>query len=311
MPHDHAPDDVDGRRLAAAVAINLGLTVAQLAGGLLAGSLALVADALHNLSDAVSLAVALLARRVARRPADSRMTFGYGRIEAVAALVNATALAMLGLWLVAEAGRRAFDPAPVEGWTVVALAGLALAVDAATAMLTAAGARRSVNIRAAFLHNLGDALASLAVIVSGALILLYDWRLADPLATLIVSGMILAMAWSAGRGAARVLMLGAPGALEAEAVVDDLTRLPGVARLHHVHLWRMEEHAASFDAHVVLAPGAEPAAVKRALRARLAERFGVSHATLETETEAEAERLRRSDGERRIGHDRSGGPGAT
>lgn len=299
MPHDHA--EADGRRLAAAVAVNLALTAAQLVGALFAGSLALAADALHNLSDAVSLGAALLARRVARRPADARMTFGYGRIEAVAALVNSTALAALGLWLIVEAARRAWNPAPVEGWTVVALAGLALAVDVVTALLTAAGARRSVNIRAAFLHNLGDALASVAVIVSGALILLYDWRLADPLATLIVSAMILGMAWSGGRDAVRILMLGAPEALDPRAVIDDLERLEGVERLHHVHLWRMEEHRPSFDAHVVLAEGARPAEVKTALRERLAERWEVHHATLETETPAEAAAA--PGRERVIGHD--------
>ena len=138
MPHDHAhhagPDG--DRRVALAVGVNIVLTVAQVVGGLLSGSLALIADALHNLSDALSLIIALVARRIARRPADDQMTFGYGRAEVVAALVNLTTLIVLGLFLIYEGIGRLFDPQPIDGWIVVILAAIALVVDLVTVSYT-------------------------------------------------------------------------------------------------------------------------------------------------------------------------------
>ncbi len=202
MPHDHGhhhhhhvDPDAGDTRVGMAVGVNLLLTVAQFIGGLLSGSLALIADAIHNLSDALSLVIAFAARKIARRPADDTMTFGYGRAEVVAALVNLTTLVVIGLLLVYEGLMRLVDPPEVEGWIVVILAGIALAVDLATVLLTVRMAKTSMNIRAAFLHNLADALGSVAVIVAGTLILLFDWRLVDPIVTLGISVYIL---WHAG-----------------------------------------------------------------------------------------------------------------
>jgi len=160
MPHDHPPlpDEGGDRRLWIATGANILLTVAQIVAGLFSGSLALIADAIHNLSDAISLVLALVARRIARRPADAAMTFGYGRAEVVAALINYTTLITLSIWLAFEGVMRLFDPQDVEGWTVVIVAGIALAVDTLTAFLTLKMAKHSMNIRAAFLHNLADAL---------------------------------------------------------------------------------------------------------------------------------------------------------
>ena len=165
--HYHIDPDAGDTRLVWAVAVNVGLTVAQVIGGILSGSLALIADALHNFSDAISLIIAVLARRIARRPADAGMSFGYGRAEIVAALVNYTTLTVLALYLIYEGIMRALNPQPIDGWLVVWIAVAALVVDLATAALTLAMSRRSMNIRAAFLHNLADALGSVAVIVAG------------------------------------------------------------------------------------------------------------------------------------------------
>ncbi|RAN38180.1 hypothetical protein HY26_18250 [Hyphomonas sp. GM-8P] len=178
MPHDHDHLDPESgdRRVGIAIWANGILTVAQVAGGIFAGSLALIADALHNFSDMASLIIAFGARKIARRPADARMTFGYGRIEIVAALINYTTLIVIGLYLIYEGGMRMIDPPEVKGWWVVWLGGIALVVDTATALLTWSMQKGSVNIRALFIHNLSDALASVAVIVGGVLILLYDIR---------------------------------------------------------------------------------------------------------------------------------------
>jgi cobalt-zinc-cadmium efflux system protein len=231
MAHHHAhvsPEDGD-KRVAAAVAVNLALTVAQVIGGVLAGSLALIADALHNFSDAISLIIAFVARKIARRPSDARMTFGYGRVEVVAALINYTTLIVLGLYLVYEAAFRFFAPQGVDGWLVVVIAGVALAVDLATAALTYTMSKTSVNIRAAFLHNLADALGSVAVIVAGTLIIPYDWRLIDPAVTLLIAGYILWQAGSEIGGVIRILMLGAPPETDCAEVVAAVQAVPGVA----------------------------------------------------------------------------------
>lgn len=273
----------DGR-LTLAVVVNLALTVAQLVGGVLSGSLALIADAIHNLSDAIALVIAWGARRIARRPADARMTFGYARAETVAALVNYTTLIVIGLWLVWEAGARFLDPRPVDGWIVVILAGVALAVDLATAALTYSMSKQSLNIRAAFLHNLADALGSVGVIMAGVAVIAWDFTLADPLVTLAIAAFIL---WHAGAevGAViRVLMLGAPPGVSAQAVLAAMRGTDGVSGVHHLHLWQMDEHRPSVEAHVVVAEGrwSEADAIKAAVRDRL-KPLGVHHSTLELE----------------------------
>ena len=186
MSHEHVHLDPESKdkRVAIAIWANGILTLAQIGGGIFAGSLALIADALHNFSDMVSLVIAFAARKIARRPADSQMTFGYGRVEIVAALINYTSLIIIGLYLVYEGGMRIIDPPEIKGWWVVWLGGIALVVDTLTALLTYSMQKGSVNIRALFLHNLSDALASVAVVIGGTLILLYDMRWVDPAITI-------------------------------------------------------------------------------------------------------------------------------
>lgn len=288
--HHHHHHHGDDRRLGLAVAVNLLLTVAQAVVGVLSGSLALIADALHNLSDAASLLVALMARRIARRPADVAMTFGYARIESVAALASLSALILVAFWLAAQAVGRIFAPTEVEGWPVVALAGVALVIDLITAALTFRGAKDSANIRAAFLHNLADAASSVGVMVAGAVILLWDWRLIDPLVTLAISAAIL---WFAGHeiaSVARVLMLGAPAAPTLAEVVGDVAAQPGIEGVHRANLWLRDEHQAMFQGHVVIADDRWPEAdvIKAGLRQRLADRFGIVHCTIEIESAAHA-----------------------
>jgi cobalt-zinc-cadmium efflux system protein len=283
--HHHVDPEAGDTRVAMAVGINLALTVAQVIGGILSGSLALIADALHNFSDAIALIIAFFARKIARRPANAEMTFGYGRAEIVAALVNYTTLIVLGLYLIYEAILRFIEPQGIDGWLVVIIAGIALAVDAATAALTYSMSKTSVNIRAAFLHNLADALGSIAVIVAGSLIIIFDWRLVDPIVTLGIAVYILWMSFAEIGRVIRILMLGSPPEIDTDAVLQAIHDIDGVAGVHHAHFWLMDEHQSSVDTHVVVESGAWSRAdgIKAAIKRMLRETHGIEHSTIEIE----------------------------
>lgn len=283
--HHHPEAEMGDRRVLWAVLVNTALTVAQIVGGIAAGSLSLIADAMHNFSDAISLAIALVARRVARRPADETMTFGYVRAEIVAALINYTTLIVVGLYLAYEAVLRFAEPHPVAGWIVVIVAAIALAVDLVTALLTYALSKRSMNVRAAFLHNVADALGSIGVIVAGTLIILYEWYIVDPIVTLLIAGYVLWQALSEIGASVRLLMLGTPPDLDINALVDALRDVEGVRDLHHVHAWAIDENHNALEAHVVVADasGSQDDAVKRRIKALARDRFGIRHTTLEIE----------------------------
>jgi len=301
--HHHVDPEAGDTRVALAVGVNLALTAAQIAGGVVAGSLALIADALHNFSDAISLVIAFAARKIARRPSDAAMTFGYGRVEVVAALINYTTLIVIGLYLAYEAVLRFIEPQGVDGWIVVVIAAVALVIDTVTALLTYALSKESVNIRAAFLHNVADALGSVAVIVAGSLILLYDWRLVDPLVTLAIAGYILWQSFAEIGGVIRILMLGSPPDIRTDAVLERIETVEGVASIHHAHFWQMDEHENALDVHLVIDRGAWDHAddVKARVKALLAEEFGIGHSTLEMECSLHA--CHDAD---RIGHDGHG-----
>ncbi len=287
MPHDHPHIDASSgdRRVAVAIWANGILTVAQIGGGIFAGSLALIADAIHNFSDMAALIIAFAARKIARRPPDAKMTFGYGRIEMVAALINYTTLIVIGFYLLYEGGMRLIEPTEVRGWWVVILGSIALIVDALTAMLTYSMQKASVNIRALFLHNLSDALASVAVIIGGVLILRYDIRWVDPAITIGIAIYILYLALSEIGTTIRMLMLGCPADIDTDAVITAVESLDGVEEVHHSHFWQMEEHAAALDTHIVVARERwnDIEAINKAIKSRLKEEFNITHSTLEFE----------------------------
>lgn len=282
-PHQHGQGD---RQLVMAVAANVLLTVAEIAGGVLSGSLSLIADAVHNLSDAGSLLVALLARKISRKPADSTRTFGYGRAEVVGSLINVTTLVVVGLYLIFEAVSRYFQPEPIAGWVMVWVSGIALIVDVVTALLTYSLAKESLNIRAAFVHNVADALGSVGVIVAGTLIIVYDFYIADLIATLIIAGYVLFQGIKMMRQAIRALMDSVPEDLDIERVALALGEVEGVENVHHLHIWLLGEDYPALEAHVVLVENSDMSQmekIRRELKSILCERFRIEHSTLEFE----------------------------
>lgn len=234
---------------------------------------------------AIALIIAFVARKIARRPADAGMSFGYGRVEVVAALVNFTTLVELTLYLAYEGVLRMLDPKPIDGWMVVWVATLALVVDLVTAALTYRMSKESMNTRAAFLHNAADALGSVAVIVAGTLVILKGWVWVDPAVTLMISGYILWHVKAEIGGVLRVLMLGSPPGLDGEEVARAMENVDGVVQVHHVHLWAMQEHAAAINAHLVIVVGrwGQADAIKAEVKRELQAGFNIGHSTLELE----------------------------
>ena len=286
MGHSHHhgdPSQIGERRLWWAVSANILLTVAQVIGGILSGSLSLVADALHNFSDAASLLIALVAIRIGRKPPDQFKTFGYKRAETVAALINLTTLIIIGLYLCYEAIKRFITPEPVAGWTVVIVAGIALAVDVFTALLTYRQSKTSMNIKAAFLHNVTDAMASVGVIITGTLILLYGWVWTDAAMTLIISGYVLWQGFTQIPKVIHLLMEGAPDGLSLEDIRSSMEKVDGVNNVHHVHVWQLDEHRNALEAHVVLEESIDMDTLKIRLKKLLHDQFEIEHSTLEFE----------------------------
>lgn len=288
--HHHGQRGGDGP-LTAAVAVNVILTLAQVIGGIVAGSLSLIADALHNLSDATSLAIALFARRVGRRPANVLKTFGYKRAELIAALINLTTLVIIGLYLIYEACWRFFQPQPVAGWIVVVVAGIALVINVATAVLTYRLSRESINVRAAFLHNVSDALSSVGVMVAGALIILYQWYWMDAAITLAIAGYVLYQAATLLPQTVHILMEGTPEHLSIDEVIHEIMTLEQVESVHHVHVWQLDERRNALEAHVVVHERnlADIEAIKRRIKKHLHDRFLIEHSTLEIELDTPAD----------------------
>ncbi len=284
--HHHHYDPATGvMRLTWAVAANIMLSVVQIAGGVISGSLSLIADALHNFSDAASLLLALVAIKIGGRPSDNLRTFGYRRAEIVAALINLTALSLIGFYLIMEAIQRFYAPEPIAGWTVILVAAVALIVDLFTAFLTWRQSKTSVNIRAAFLHNISDAMASVGVIIAGTLILLYGWVWTDAAITLLIAGYVIWQGFTEMPKVIHILMEGTPESLNFDVVIAAMKDTEGVQGIHHVHIWKLDEHKNALEAHVVVGESslADIEVIKARLKSLLHERFEIGHSTLEIE----------------------------
>ena len=277
----------DRRALIAALALILALMAAEIVAGIVANSLALLADAGHMLTDAAALALAVFAAAYAGRPARGRWTFGYSRLEVLAAQANGISLAFVGIWIVYGAIRRLFDPPDVRGGLVlvVALAGVVVNL-AATAILRGRGSE-SLNVRAAFLHVATDLAAFVATALAGAFVLATGIDRADPVASLFVAGL---MFWSSAgllRESTRIFMEGSPSDIEPAAVGHALAGHPHVVEVHDLHVWTVTSGFPALSAHVLVEQAADCHGVRRELEEVLEARFGLTHTTLQVDHAAE------------------------
>jgi cobalt-zinc-cadmium efflux system protein len=285
MAHVYTADDEHlGGRLIAGIAINIAVFTVQIVGGVLSGSIALITDALHNVTDVASLGLSLVAFRVARRPADERYTFAYRRAEVLAATVNATLLLVIAVYVGYEAVLRIAHPVPVAGTIMMAAAAFgALANGAAAALLHVRSG--DLNARSAMLHLLSDSAASIGVLLAGLAIRLWSLSLIDPLVSLAIAVWMFWASWRLVARVARILMQGVPEDLELEAIRDAVLSVEGVTDLHDLRVWAISSDDVVLSAHLVLDRREIRDATEVVARVKdvLRDRFGVKHATIETE----------------------------
>jgi cobalt-zinc-cadmium efflux system protein len=281
--HGHIAADADRRWLWTALAVIAGFMVVEVVAGVIAGSLALLSDAAHMVTDAGALGLALVAAALAARPARGNFTFGLGRAEVLSAQVNGAALLVLAGVLAVSAIGRLADPPEVEGAIVLVVGAAGAVMNVAAAWALSRAERRSLNIEGARAHVLADLFGSIASVIAGAVILLIGWRLVDPLAALCVVALMLRSGWSLLRDSARVLLEGAPAGIDPEAVGTALAGQPGVVEVHDLHLWEVTTGFPALAAHVVVEPGEDCHGRRRELQALVDERFGIRHVTLQVD----------------------------
>ena len=283
--HGHAAGEADSRRLAIALALIVGFMCVEVVMGILAGSLALLSDAAHMLTDAGALALALVAIRLARRPAAGAMTYGLGRTEIVAAAINGSTLLVLGLLFVYESVRRLIDPHPVEGGVVLVVAVAGVAVNLIATWVLAGANRESLNVEGAFQHILTDLAAFVATAVAGAVILLTGFERADGIAAMFVAVLMLRAAYYLLRESGRVFLEAAPRGLDPEAIGLRMARVPGVIEIHDLHIWEVTSGFPALSAHVLVGRESDCHDARRALEVILHDEFGIEHTTLQVDHE--------------------------
>jgi cobalt-zinc-cadmium efflux system protein len=274
-----------------ALAINVVLLGAEAIGGFLTGSLAVLADAGHLLSDVGSIVLALIAARLATLPAAGRRTFGYQRSEVLAALVNGLLLVAVSIGIAIAALGRFSDPPGIDGWGVLALGALGLAGNLVAALVLAGGQRQDLNLEGVLRHSAADALGSLGVLIAGAFVLGGGSPVIDPIVGLLIATLVLASSWRLIKEPFDVLMESAPAGIDVEGVGRTICLEEGVRSVHDLHVWTVTSGFGAIAAHVVVAEGTDRDLIRRRLELTLREQFGIEHTTLQMEEEASQELL--------------------
>jgi cobalt-zinc-cadmium efflux system protein len=288
--HDHGPGDVNAsneKRMALAALLTGGFMFAEVVGGIAAGSLALLADAGHMLTDFASLALAWFAFRLARRPADWKRTYGFDRFQVLIAFTNGLALFVIAGWIVYEAAERLMGTPHVSGGIMVVVASVGLLVNVVCFFLLQGADRENLNVRGAAIHVLGDLLGSVAALVAGGVIMLTGWTPIDPLLSVLVAAIIVRSGWYVVAASAHILLEGAPEELDTREIGPDLVaNVKVVEGVHHVHVWSITQSRRMVTLHAQICETADSDEAVKGIKARLKENFGLDHATIEIERSA-------------------------
>jgi cobalt-zinc-cadmium efflux system protein len=282
--HSHsAPASGDRRALTGALVLILLFMVGEVVFGLVANSLALLADAGHMLTDAAALGLAIFAASMAARPPQGRWTFGYKRVEVLAAQINGLTLLVIGVWIVYGAVHRLIDPPDVKGGIMLVVALVGVAVNLAATWMLARASRESINVRGAFVHVLNDLAAFMGTALAGGLILATGWDRFDPLASLAVAALIGWSSWGLLRDSTRIFLESSPVDIDPGEVGRALVESDDVVEAHDLHIWTVTSGFPALSAHVMVKPGADCHAIRRRLERMLVERYGLDHTTLQVD----------------------------
>ncbi|TDJ08949.1 MAG: cation transporter [Deltaproteobacteria bacterium] len=281
--HVHHHSRTNAESLRVALAITSLVLVLEAVGGVLTGSVALLADAGHMLTDAGALGIALFAARISVRPRDAQKSFGYGRAEILAALANGLLLGGVSVGIALESFERLGTRHTIAAGPMIAIASIGLVANLVSAHFLSQTAKKNLNVRAALLHVLGDALSSVAAIVAGVLILFWNVVSADAIAGLVIAALLVASAFRLIRSSVDILLEGAPGHLDLRQIASEVRELPGVMDIHDLHIWTVSEGFLAMSAHVDLRTGANAETVRRAVHRLLHQGYNIMHTTIQTE----------------------------
>lgn len=245
--HKH---EVKGNNLILSILLNLLITIAQVIGGIISGSLALISDALHNFSDVLSLVFSLVAHKLSRRKASLNNTFGYKRAELIAAFINAITLIIVAFFLIYEASSRLFHPEPIKSGLVIWLALLGIVVNGGSVLLLKKDSEHNLNMKSAYLHLLTDMMASVAVLVGGLLMKFYGWFWVDSVMTLSIASYLIYVSYDLIKSATKMLMLFTPDYINIKEIVREVHKIKGVNKLHHIHIWHLNDEELHLEAHL-------------------------------------------------------------
>jgi cobalt-zinc-cadmium efflux system protein len=284
--HHHGKDQTIGR-LWISIILNFIITAAEFIGGIISGSLALLSDALHNLNDTTSLGISLVARKISKKEANRDKTFGYKRAEIIGAFINLITLVIIALFLIKEGVERFYNPQPIDGMVMFIVAIIGLLGNIITAILLYRDSTENLNLRSAYIHILSDAFSSVGVIIAGVLILWYQLYIIDTILTLIIAGYILWHSYYMLRQTINILMESTPANIEVPNVQQAMAKVSGVLDVHHLHVWRLDEHNILLESHVVIDEEKidQMESIKSALKKLLSTNFDIHHSTLEFELE--------------------------
>lgn len=282
--HHHAP--YEGKNLLYATFLNLIITIAEIIGGIASNSLALLSDAAHNLGDTFAVMLAYIANRIGRKEATEKKTFGYKRIEILAALLNAVVLIVITIYLFIEATHRFYDPQPIKGLLMLIVASIGLLANLAAVLLLKKDSQHNLNVKAAYIHLLGDTFSSLAVIVAAILIYYFKIYWIDPLVTILIGLYIIKEAWTILMEAVQILMQSTPASLDIPVIVESIENFEIVDNVHHVHSWKLDDKQIHFECHVDVHKDitiSEADLLRIKIEKELLNKFNISHVTIQFE----------------------------
>lgn len=284
--HHHGHKDLKGRNLFISIFLNSLITIAQVIGGLISGSLSLLSDALHNFSDVLSLLISYIATVLSKKEPSVHRTFGYKRAEIIAAFVNSASLIIVALFLIAEAVKRFFEPREIESDLVIWLSLLGILANGFSVLLLRRDANINMNMRSAYLHLLTDMMASVAVLIGGILMKYFAFYWVDPLLTILIALYLIYMGYDLLKDSTRVLMLFTPETIEVQQIVDHLSALDRIQNVHHVHIWQLNEDEVHLEAHIDFYEDinlSEFDKILEKIEAEAREHFGITHVSIQPE----------------------------